>query len=194
MTTKMMKPVKNLVGLFIGLVFLTSCQEGRQQVAQAPAQVSTTLERAKDSLAIMEAIALESRNFYLKDHKAWAASYVHSPKVHWICVEPGISLRANGWDDLSKFVADWMVANPKPMELKQSNSAHSTVEMEIFPEMAFVTIEASNLNEDGKTTRYTMGSRTMVKQNGEWKILSMTSYPNDSPSGSTPNVYKHSAE
>ncbi len=109
-------------------------------------------------------------------------------------MEPGVSLRAKGWDDLSKFVADWMKANPNPMDYEKSNFALKAVNLEIDGKMAFVTMEGSNLQEDGKTTSYTMGSRTMVKEDGTWKILSMTSYPNDSPEGSTPNIYKHQAE
>lgn len=77
------------------------------------------------------------------------------------------------------------------MDYEKSNFINKNIQMDILSDMAFVSMEGSNLNEDGTTTRYTVSSRTMVKENGEWKILSMTSYPNDSPDGSTPNIYKH---
>jgi ketosteroid isomerase-like protein len=144
-----------------------------------------------DSIAILKAIETETRNFYKKDHSRWSESYVQNDKVYWICVEPDVSLRAKGWNDLSNFVAEWMKANPEPMDYEKSKFITTKVNLEIKGDMAFVTLQGSNLNEDGKTIRYTMGSRTMIKENGKWKILAMCSYPDDSPEGSSSNIYKH---
>lgn len=178
-----------LFSFFTVITLISSCSRNNTNTSKESAAVIPS--RTEDSLAILKAIETETRNFYKKDHAAWSKSYVQNDKVYWICVEPDVSLRAKGWNDLSKFVADWMKANPNPMDYEKSKFVTTKVNMEMNGDMAFVTLQGSNLNEDGKTTRYTMGSRTMIKENGEWKILAMSSYPDDSPEGSTVNVYKH---
>jgi ketosteroid isomerase-like protein len=144
----------------------------------------------QDEAAILHVIENESRDFYKKDHAAWASHYVHSPKVHWVCVETDVTLRANGWDDLSKFVADWMKDNPEPMDYDKANFQNSNLQVTVNGDLAFVTMLESNTQPDG-SLRQLIGSRTLLRENGEWKILSMTSYPSDSPAGSTGNVYVH---
>ncbi len=143
-----------------------------------------------DQALILSVVENESRDFYKKDHTAWSRHYVHSPKVHWVCVEQDVTLRANGWDDLSRFVSDWMQANPEPIDYKQANFMLTDVQITISGDMAFVSMKSSNIQPDGKP-RHLIGSRTMLRENGEWKILSMTSYPSDSPKGSSANVYVH---
>lgn len=63
----------------------------------------------------------------------------------------------------------------------------------ISGDLAFVTMKSANVQLNG-SLRTLNGNRTMKRVNGEWKILSMTSYPNDQPEGSTPNVYVHRSE
>lgn len=147
----------------------------------------------QDEAAILKAIENESREFYKKDHAAWANYFVHSPKVHWVCVEAGVTLRADGWDDLSQFVAGWMKDNPEPMDYDKADFRNSDVQVTIHGDLAFVTMKSSNIQPDG-SLRQLIGSRTLLRENGVWKILSMTSYPSDSPEGSTGNVYVHKGE
>lgn len=157
----------------------------------AAAQTTASAARTADSIAILTAIETESRNFYKKDHQAWSRSYAHRADVFWLCVESDVTLRAKGWTDLSQFVAAWMKENPKPMDYDAAQFRLRNVQMDIHPHLAIVRFEGSNLQEDGKTLRRTVGSRTLVKEGGDWKILAMCSYPDDAPRGSTPNVYVH---
>lgn len=138
--------------------------------------------------AILKAIEDETRAFYSKDHSKWSESYLHSSKVFWVCVEPDVTLRASGWDDLSLFVAGWMKENPKPIDYEKSKFEQNNVQMTIEGNIAFVSMNGSNIQPDGNI-RFINGSRTMIKENGIWKILAMTSYPSDSPNGSSANVY-----
>lgn len=174
--------MRNVSFLLLFLLGLHSCQNVSRQVPEVDFET--------EKQAILKAIENETRSFYLKDHAKWSESYAHSAKVHWVCVEPDVTLRASGWDDLSQFVAGWMKANPEPMDYEKSKFETSNVQVTINGNTAFVSMNGSNLQPDG-STRYTIGSRTMVKENRSWKILSMTSYPSDSPAGSTANVYVH---
>lgn len=174
------------ITLFTGIFCLQNCtQPTTTEPAATPAP-----DTKQDEAAILQVIENESRAFYKKDHAAWASHYVHSPKVHWVCVETDVTLRADGWDDLSKFVADWMKANPEPMDYDGANFQNSDVQVTINGDLAFVSMKSSNTQPDG-SLRQLIGSRTMLRENGEWKILSMTSYPSDSPTGSTRNIYVH---
>ncbi|MCU0420266.1 MAG: nuclear transport factor 2 family protein [Cyclobacteriaceae bacterium] len=152
-----------------------------------PMETETT---EADRTAIVQVIQEESRAFYAKDHARWSRTYVHSHEVHWVCVEPDVTLRAKGWEDLSQFVSAWMAENPEPWDYDKAEFNDRNVHVRVMGNMAFVSMESSNRQPDG-TIRQTVGSRTLQKEGNSWKILSMTSYPNDSPRGSTANVYVH---
>ncbi|HAD15125.1 MAG TPA: hypothetical protein DCF33_22095 [Saprospirales bacterium] len=163
-------------------LFLFNCTQ--------PTPPAAVPDLKQEESAILKAIENESRTFYKKDHDAWSSHYIHSPKVHWVCVETDVTLRADGWEDLSKFVTDWMKENPEPMDYDQANFQDSNVQVTISGDLAFVSMKSSNKQPDG-SMRQLIGSRTMLRENGSWKILSMTSYPSDMPEGSTANVYVH---
>lgn len=169
------------------------CLQNCTQPTTTEPAATTAPDPKQDEAVILQVIENESRAFYKKDHSAWANFYIHSPKVHWVCVETDITLRADGWDDLSKFVADWMQDNPEPMDYDGANFQNSDVQMTINGDLAFVSMKSSNTQPDG-SLRQLIGSRTMLRENGQWKILSMTSYPSDTPEGSTGNVYVHGGE
>jgi SnoaL-like domain len=131
-------------------------------------------------------IANETRTFYKKDFSAWSANFAHNEKVHWVCVEPDAMLRASGWEDLSQFVGGWMKENPEPMDYKKANFQITNQKIEIMGDMAFVNFEYSN---QLSAVKKSVESRVLVKEEDQWKILSMTSYPSDIPEGSTKNYY-----
>lgn len=164
------------------VIFHTACQDKRQTTQDNTA--------SNDKELILSVIEDESRDFYKKDHASWSSHYVHTPEVFWACVEKDVTLRANGWQDLSLFVASWMKDNPKPIDYDAAKFEITDVQMSISGDLAFVTMKSSNIQPDG-SLRTLNASRTMKRINGDWKILSMISYPNDSPEGSTPNIYKH---
>jgi hypothetical protein len=146
--------------------------------------------QSSEQKAIMQAIEGESRAFYQKDHTAWSEYYVQGPEVFWACVEEAVTLRASGWADLSQFVSAWMKDNPEPVDYDAAEFRHTDIHMTIHGSLAFVSMRSSNIQPDGKL-RTLNNSRTMQNVDGRWKILSMVSYPNDVPQGSTPNVYVH---
>lgn len=173
-----------ILSISIGLQFCT------QPATTESAAFTPAPDPKQDEAAILQVIENESRAFYKKDHAAWASHYVHSPKVHWVCVETDVTLRADGWDDLSQFVSDWMKENPEPMDYDQAHFEYSDVQITLNGDLAFATMHESNTQPDG-SRRQLIGSRTLLRDNGAWKILSMTSYPSDTPEGSTRNVYVH---
>jgi ketosteroid isomerase-like protein len=153
----------------------------------------TTTDKASTEKEILAVIDQESRDFYKKNHADWSKHYVQNDKVFWACVERDVTLRASGWNDLSQFVATWMKENPEPIDYDKAEFKVSDVKIDFSGDLAFVSMKSSNLNPDGTKTTLN-ANRTMIKENNAWKILSMTSYPNDSPKGSTSNVYVHGGQ
>lgn len=187
-TSIFMTNTKTGISNFLSIILLTlslqNCKPAQHE------NLVTAVEVADDEKAILQVIENESRAFYKKDYASWANYYTQTPKVHWLCVETGVTLRADGWNDLSKFVSDWMKENPDPIDYDAADYKNTDIQTTIQGDLAFVTMKSSNKQADGGL-RQLINSRTMVKENGQWKILSMTSYPSDAPEGSSANVYVH---
>ncbi|MFM2268687.1 MAG: hypothetical protein RL757_2128 [Bacteroidota bacterium] len=149
-----------------------------------------TVDLEKEKATILESLTKESRSFYGRDYANWEKFYVHSPKTQFVCVEPDVTLRAVGWDDLSKFIGTYIKENPQPIDYNKANYTRKDIAFSLEGNMAFVSWSGTNIQPDG-SLRSLIEYRTMLKENGEWRILSMVSYPSDNPKGSTPNVYLH---
>lgn len=139
---------------------------------------------------IYEIIINESRDFYRKDFAAWSSHYIHAPEVFWLCVEEDVSLRADGWADLEKFVHDWMIENPEAVPFDNDKYKIENLRIDIDHNTAFATFQGKFLRPDGNT-RMTKENRILKKTESGWKILSMSSYPDILSEGSTKNVFVH---
>jgi hypothetical protein len=145
---------------------------------------------SKEQTKIWEVIESENKSFYAKNHAEWSKHYLQTEQVYWACVEPEITLRASGWKDLSNFVASWMKENPVPLDYAKADFKNKDKQIIVDNNMAFVSFTSTN-NEENGTVKTLRNNRTMQKVDGLWKIISMTSYPADSPRQSTANVYLH---
>jgi hypothetical protein len=139
---------------------------------------------------IVKIIENETETFYKKDFEAWSSNFVKDERVFWVCVEPAYLLRANGWADLSKFVGDWMKENPKPIDYKAANFRINDLKITIHQNMAIAKFNYLNDNKDVAVNN-SMENRILIFENQKWKIISMTSYPNDSDRKSTKNIYNY---
>jgi hypothetical protein len=149
--------------------------------------ISCMKEEQQDA-EIESLIANETKTFYSKNFQAWSANFIHNDKVHWVCVEPDAMLRASGWDDLAQFVGGWMKENPEPMDYVKANFQIKNQKIQIDDDLAYVTFNYSNTLSAVKKS---VESRVLIKEEGKWKIISMTSYPADTPVGSVKNVYSY---
>ena len=133
----------------------------------------------------------ENLDFYKKDFQSWSKHFVHSNSVYWICVEDEVTLRATGWDDLNKFVSQWMKENPKPDSdtlLKQDTI--NDFQVELSDDIAFVRYKKNHMMPDGNV-KILLENRTFKLIDNEWKILGMTSAPGYGTPKSTTNVFIH---
>ncbi len=156
-------------------ILLTSCQEKNAPI---------------DNSKLVKVIENETKTFYEKDFKNWSSNFVQDNRVSWIFVEPEILLRANGWEDLSKFVGSWMKENPEPIDYKKANFKITDLKVTTKADMAFVSFKYSNENSDVAVNK-SIESRVFLLENKNWKILSMVSYPDDNSRNSTQNIYNY---
>ena len=167
---------KTICLLAIGLsILFTSCQDK-----------NTTIDNSE----LVKVIENETKTFYEKDFKKWSSNFVQDNRVLWICVEPEILLRANGWKDLSAFVGIWMKENPEPIDYKKANFKITDLKVTTQANMAFVSFKYSNDNIDVAVNK-SIESRVLVLENHKWKIISMVSYPDDNSRNSTQNIYNY---
>lgn len=133
----------------------------------------------------------ENADFYKKDINAWCSHFVKDSAVQWLCVEDNVTLRANGWNDLYKFVSDYMVQNPKSeIDTLTSQNAITNFRAIVADSMAYVIFTKSHLNTD-KTMKQLNETRVLKKVGNEWKILAITSSPAYLTPKSSKNIFIH---
>ncbi len=136
-------------------------------------------------------IKQENFDFYKKDFNSWSKHFEHSNAIYWVCVEDNVTLRANGWDDLSQFVSSWMKENPKPeTDTVLNRDSISDFHIEQSGKIAFIKYTNHHMLTDGKTKTF-LENRTFKFNNGEWKILAMVSSPAYNTPKSSKNIFTH---
>lgn len=121
---------------------------------------------------IKREIVKESEYFYKRDFANWSARYLHDAKIYWSCIEEGVILEANGWDNLGKFVGDYMKANPTPLkvEIKRDN-----YKFQQYGDAIWVTFD--EFQKTAEKSLALRGTRIFEKTKNGWKVVYMNSYP-----------------
>jgi hypothetical protein len=158
------------------LVFFTACDQSKTQVKAS----------RNDSAVIMKLAVDEALDFYSKDFSKWASHYVQDEQVHWVCIEPSVTLKANGWKDLSTFVGQWMKDNPAPISNTELQISCEDIHLRISDSMAQASWQQLTVVRSD-TPRKTMEYRTFIHKTDSWKISSMASYP----SKENKNMFDH---
>ncbi len=146
------------------------------------------VDKIEEKNKIISVIENETKTFYKKDFNLWSQNFVQKQDLHWVCVESKVLLRANGWNDLSKFVKQWMTQNPEPIDYESAKFEIKNLSTTIKDSIAFVKFNYINQNKNVSENN-TIESRTLVKEKSNWKIISMTSYPNITSKGGTENIF-----
>jgi hypothetical protein len=130
----------------------------------------------------------ENLDFYKKDINVRKKYYANTPGVYWMCVEDDVTLRAQGWTDLEKFVGDWMKENPQS-DTVENNAIYANFHSVVADSMAFLRYTKRVQKEKGE--KFTLEQRTFQYIDNSWKVIGMTSAPGHSSEGSTANVFVH---
>lgn len=130
--------------------------------------------QSKDQELIKKACLAETEAYVNLDYNAWATWHVQSPDEQLAWNNPdGTFGTESGWENISSGMKDWCkTATKENLKLASNN-----FKFVIRGDMAFVSFERSTQNAEGKTTLL-HEFRTLLKNNGEWKILAVQAYVN----------------
>ena len=137
-----------------------------------------TYSQTPDKEAIKKICIAETKAYVDLDYDAWASNHVQSADEQLAWNNPDGSFGSeSGWETISKGMKDYFQTSKKE-NLKLSSDNFTFV---IKGDMAFATFNRSSQNTEGKTTQM-KEYRTLLKINGQWKILTVQAYV-DHPSG-----------
>jgi len=140
---------------------------------------SSGYDEEKEKKAIIESLTAETENFYKRDYEGVIKYFVHSDYAFhaWNNGDGTFSAKV-GWSAINERYKNYIKDNPVPA----GSSSHPKVERHnmIFKffnsNVAFVTWDQYNSDEEMKTYWLSKETRIMEKQDGLWKIANMTAF------------------
>jgi hypothetical protein len=137
-----------------------------------------TFSQTADQEAIKKVCLAEVQAYVDYNYDSWASYHVQSADEQLAWNNPDGSYGSeSGWVAISNNIKDWFKTSQKE-NLKLSSDNFTFV---IHGDMAFASFKRSTQNTEGKTTQI-QEYRTLLKKNGQWKILAVQAYVNH-PSG-----------
>lgn len=126
-----------------------------------------------DHDAIKRVCYEESMAYYARDFEKWASYHVQSSEADLAYNNPdGTYGYDSGWDKLAPGMKDWLQSAEKE-EVKLVNSNFKFV---IRGDMAFASYDSEQFNAAGKPTMKLREYRTLLRMDGQWKILAVQVY------------------
>jgi hypothetical protein len=139
---------------------------------------SQAFSQTADQKEIQKVCLAETQAYTNLDYNSWASYHVQSPDELLAWNNPDGSFGSTaGWEKISKEMKEYFNSSKK--ENVKLTSDHFTFVTN--GNMAFASFARTSQNAEGKTTRI-QEYRTLLKKNGQWKILAVQAYI-DYPSG-----------
>jgi hypothetical protein len=131
-----------------------------------------TYSQTADEESIKKVCIAETQAYVDFDYETLAFYHVQSAddQLAWNTPDGTFGTKS-GWETISKDLKDYFQTGKK-QSLKLSSDNYSFI---IHGDMAFAWFNASSQNAEGKTTLM-KGYRTLLKINGQWKILAVLAY------------------
>jgi ketosteroid isomerase-like protein len=131
-----------------------------------------TYSQTADEEAIKKVCIAETKAFSDFDFEAYASYHVQSENDQLALNKPDGSFSSiSGWETISKGMKNYFQTSKKET-VKLASDNFSFV---IHDDMAFACYNASSQNTEGKTS-LSKEFRTLLKINGQWKILAVLAY------------------
>ena len=137
-----------------------------------------TFSQTADQEAIKKVCLAEIQAYVDYNYDSWASYHIQSVDEQLAWNNPDGSYGSeSGWEAINNNIKEWFKTSQKE-NLKLSSDNFAFV---IKNDMAFVSFNRSSQNAEGKITLL-KEFRTLLKKNGQWKILAIQAYVNH-PSG-----------
>ena len=133
---------------------------------------ANTYSQTADEEAIKKVCIAETQAYVDFDYAALASYHVQSAddQLAWNTPDGSFGSKS-GWEAISKDLKNYFLTGKK-QSLKLSSDNYHYI---IHGDMAFAWFNGSTQNAAGKTTLM-KGYRTLLKINGQWKILAVLAY------------------
>lgn len=132
--------------------------------------------QSNDEEAVKQVAKMETQAYGQKDTAAWEALYLQNEKISATYVNGNNYTHLVGWEKFGAPTMKFMAKNPEPMDYFTQAKTDNYL-INVYGN--FATVEYDQLvnfpNADTVFPYRTHEIRTMVKDNGQWKITSRTS-------------------
>lgn len=155
-----------------------SCNQGDSNAISAG---KPAFDEGKEIEAILLTIESETASFYERDYENWKKYFIQKNYAFQGWNNSDGSFDASvGWTDVDKRIGEYISNNP----VKSGETTHAKVDrknmvIHFFSEnVAYLVWDQYNSDKDMKTFTFSKDQRIMEKENGEWKIVNVTSFWN----------------
>lgn len=147
-----MKVLKQLTVLTI--LLLTAC--------------SAAFAQKQDEAAIKNVLNQETKTFFNKDYDGWAKTWVHDTAASMLRVNQTATIQLIGWNAISAQYKE-VIQGLRPRTEAEIATFLNKTDFHIYINGNMATVSFKEGDKDPNTEL-----RTMMKQNGTWKILNYT--------------------
>lgn len=138
------------------------------------------VNEAEETSAILKTIDEETSSFYKRDYLAWKKYFVEDNYAFqgWNNGD-GTFDASVGWPDIDNRISDYIKNHPLA---KGQSTSHPRVERRnmvikfLSDDIAYLVWDQYNGDQENKFFTLSKDQRIMKKENGNWKIVNMTSF------------------
>jgi len=166
---------------YIFLLAATGFFACKQEDSNAISAEKPPFDEGKELAAIIRTIEGETASFYARDYEEWKKYFIHKDYAFqgWNSSDGSFDASV-GWQDVDRRIGEYIRNNP----VKSGETTHAKVDrknmvIHFFSEnVAYLVWDQYNSDKDMKTFTFSKDQRIMEKENGEWKIVNVTSFWN----------------
>ncbi|MDB5019345.1 MAG: hypothetical protein JWQ28_472 [Pedobacter sp.] len=129
-----------------------------------------------EEMALIKVAKGETEAFLKSDSVTWKTFFVHSPKTNTTYVERGYFVTSPGWDKSALLRITWMRQRNRPSRYNKVEITNPI--FNVSDKLATIIYDQSisSTTTDTVPVGYSRQHRTLVKDNNQWKITSMSSF------------------
>jgi len=142
-------------------------------------QTGKSFDETKEKSAILNAINSETEHFYKRDYEGWKKNYIQSDYAFqaWNNSDGTFDAKV-GWPEVDEKIGNYIRSNP----VAPGSASHPKVERRNMvwkfynQDVVFMIWDQYNSDQQIKMYTHSKETRLMEKQNGVWKIVSVSAF------------------
>ncbi len=170
--------MKKIVLSCATLLILSCNQTEQKEIVSAP---TASFNEDAEKAAIMKTIESETSSFYKRDYDGWKQNFIQKEYAFQGWSNSDGSFDASvGWRAIDQRIGEYIKNNP----VKEGESVHPRVERRnmlvtfLADNVAYLVWDQYNGDKENKVFTVSKDQRIMEKENGQWKIVNVSSFWN----------------